>query len=75
MGTARTGTEHTTGRPRRRQSSEFKARVAVEALKGQQTLNELASAFGVHPVQIAQWKRQRLEASAGVFESRRERTA
>ena len=57
------------GRPRRRHSSAFKAQVAVEALKGQQTLNELASAFGVHPVQIAQWKRQLLDASADVFES------
>jgi len=57
------------GRPRRRHSSEFKARVALEALKGQKTLNELASEFGVHPVQIAQWKRQLLDASAGVFES------
>lgn len=57
------------GRPRRRHSSEFKARVALEALKGQKTLNELASEFGVHPVQIAQWKRQLLDASADVFES------
>ena len=76
MGTARTGTEHTTGRPRRRHRSEFKARVALEALKGQKTLNELASEFGVHPVQIAQWKRQLLDASTGIFEggstSRRE---
>jgi transposase-like protein len=77
MDIQRTGIEHTTGRPRRRHSSEFKARVAVEALKGQKTLNELASEFGVHPVQIAQWKRHLLDASAGVFESgatgRRER--
>ena len=77
MGIQRTGTEHTTDRLRRRHSSEFKARVALEALKGQKTLNELASEFGVHPVQITQWKRQLLDASAGVFESgstgRRER--
>ena len=62
---------------RRRHSSEFKARVALEALKGQKTLNELASEFGVHPVQIAQWKRQLLDSSASVFEaesaSKRER--
>ncbi|MGH2503230.1 MAG: transposase, partial [Ktedonobacterales bacterium] len=37
------------GTIRRRHSSEFKARVAREALKGQKTLNELASEFGVHP--------------------------
>lgn len=67
----------TTGTPRRRHSSEFKARVALEAVKGQKTLNELASEFGVHPVQIAQWKRQLLDASAEIFEGghagRRER--
>jgi transposase-like protein len=77
MGTRPAERPHSTRRPRRRHSSEFKAQVALEALKGQKTLNELASEFGVHPVQIAQWKRQLLEASAGVFENgaagRRER--
>ena len=57
------------GTIRRRHSSEFKARVALEAVKGQKTLNELASEFGVHPVQIAQWKRQLVEASPATFES------
>lgn len=64
------------GTTRRRHSSEFKAKVALEALKGQKTLNELASEYGVHPVQIAQWKRQAQEGLTGVFEhapSRRER--
>jgi transposase-like protein len=69
MGTQERGVEHAIGRPRRRHSSAFKARVALEALKEQKTLNELASEVGVHPVQIAQWKRQLLEASASVFES------
>jgi transposase-like protein len=39
--------------------------VALEALKGQKTLNELASEFGVHPVQIAQWKRHLLDGQCG----------
>lgn len=52
---------------RRRHSNEFKAQVALEALKGQKTLNELASEFGVHPVQIAQWKRQAQEGMSGLF--------
>jgi transposase-like protein len=56
------------GTVRRRHSSEFKARVALEAVKGQKTLNELATEFGVHPVQIAQWKRQLVEASPATFE-------
>jgi transposase-like protein len=39
---------------RRQHSAEFKAQVAVAALREQQTLNELANAYGVHPVQVAQ---------------------
>jgi transposase-like protein len=61
---------------RRRHSSACKAKVALEALKGQKTLNELASEYGVHPVQIAQWKRQAQDGLTGVFanpSSRRER--
>jgi transposase-like protein len=42
---------------RKRYSAEFKAWLAFEALKGEQTLNELASEYGVHPTQIAQWKK------------------
>lgn len=57
------------GTVRRRHSSEFKAKVALEAVKGQKTLNELGAEFGVHPVQIAQWKRQLVEASPAAFES------
>jgi transposase-like protein len=52
---------------RRRFSSEFKFRVALEAATGQQTLSELASKHGVHPNQISQWKRQLLESGADVF--------
>ncbi len=64
------------GTVRRRHSSAFKARVALEAIKGQKTLNELATQFGVHPVQIAQWKRQLVDASPTTVEgsgSRKER--
>jgi transposase-like protein len=41
---------------RKQYSAEFKARVALEALKGLKTVNELASTYGVHPTQIAHWK-------------------
>src|SRR5712691_3040721 len=41
---------------RKQYSAECKARVALEALKGRNTVNELASTYGVHPTQIAHWK-------------------
>lgn len=54
-------------RPRRNHGSAFKAKVAIEALKEQQTLVELGQRFQVHPNQIAQWKRQLLERAEEVF--------
>jgi len=61
------------GQQRRRHTAEFKAQVAVAALKEQQTLNELASTYGVHPVQVAQWKKQALTGLPEVFTGRRAR--
>jgi putative transposase len=52
---------------RKTHSEEFKARVAVEAIKGVRTLSELSAAHGVHPTVIAQWKRQLLEGAPEVF--------
>ena len=52
---------------RRRYGSDFKFRVALEAAKGQKTLNELASEHAVHPNQISTWKRQLLDGGAGLF--------
>ena len=58
------------GRPRRNHSPAFKARVALEALKGEQSLIEIAERFDVHPNQITKWKRQLVEnASAAVGET------
>ncbi len=54
-------------RKRRRHSDEFKARVALEAVKGVKTLSELSAAYGVHPSVIAQWKRHLVDGSAEVF--------
>jgi transposase len=45
---------------RKRYSAKFKARVAVEAIRGEKTLSQLAAQFQVHPVQIAQWKKAAL---------------
>jgi transposase-like protein len=46
------------GKKRVRHSAEFKGKVALEALKGVQTVNELAGHYQIHPTQISQWKRQ-----------------
>ena len=56
--------------PRRSYSADFKAKLALEAIKGRQTLNELAVEHGVHPNQISQWRTQLLEAAPGVFSER-----
>lgn len=56
-----------TRRSRRNHSSEFKAKVALEAIKGEQTLTELAERFQVHPNQIVQWKKQLLEKAGTAF--------
>lgn len=58
---------------RKRYTPEFKAKVAVEALREQATANEIASRHGVHPVQVAQWKKAALEHIPGAFTSRAER--
>jgi putative transposase len=52
---------------RRNHSAAFKAKVAIEALKGDKTLSELSSQYGVHSNQIGAWKKQLVEASPGVF--------
>jgi transposase len=54
-------------RPRRNHSPAFKAKVALAAVRGEQTLTELAQQFDVHPNQIKQWKDQLLEGATGVF--------
>ncbi len=56
---------------RRRFTAEFKAKVALEAVKEQETLAELGSRFGVHPVQVAQWKKHLKDGLPELFADRR----
>ena len=53
---------------RKRHSEGFKAKVTLEAIKGIRTAGQLASVFGVHPTQIAHWKRLLMEGAPSVFE-------
>ncbi len=55
-------------RPRRNHSPAFKARVALEAIKGEKTLSELAQQYDVHANQISTWRSQLLEGAVGVFD-------
>ena len=57
-------------RPRRNHKAAFKAKVALAAVKGEQTLAELAQKYDVHANQITQWRTELLEGAAGVFDGR-----
>lgn len=60
---------------RKKFASPFKAKVAIEALKGHQTVNQIAAEFEVHPSQVNAWKKQLLEESVDIFsQGRKQRT-
>ena len=48
---------------RRRHDPEFKARVAMEAIKGIKTIQEIAKDYEIHPVQVSEWKKKMLEGA------------
>jgi len=58
---------------RKRYSKEFKARVALEAIKGQKTASEIASEYGVHPNQISNWKKRLTASASDVFSRGKDR--
>lgn len=55
-------------RPRRNHTSAFKSKVALAAIRGEQTLSELGQHYDVHPNQIKQWRDHLLEGASDVFE-------
>ncbi len=50
---------------------EFKAKVGLEALRGVKTINEIGQEYGVHPVQVGQWKKEIQEQAKTLFEGKR----
>lgn len=62
-------------RQRKKHSGAFKAKVALEAVKGERTLNELAGQFEVHPTQVVQWKQRLVSGASDLFNGGAERDA
>jgi transposase len=60
---------------RKQYSAKFKARVAIEAIRGEKTLSQLGSQFKVHPIQIAKWRKAALEQLPELFVDGRTRKA
>jgi len=58
---------------RKQYSPKFKAKVALEAIRGERTLTQLASQYHVHPIQVGQWRKTALEQLAEVFVDGRKR--
>ena len=56
---------------RKTYTAAFKAKVGLEAIRGVKTVNEIGQAYGVHPAQVGQWKKEILERAATLFESKR----
>ena len=59
---------------RRRHDPEFKARVALEALKGERTIQEIASEYEIHPVQVSDWKKVMAANAAMAFDPKAAKT-
>jgi transposase-like protein len=59
---------------RRRHEPEFKARVALEALKGAKTIQQIAKEYDIHPVQVSDWKKTMTEGLTDIFGSGRKKS-
>ena len=60
---------------KKQHDSKFKARVALEAIKGEKTISEISSMYGVHSTQITRWKKKALEGLADIFSNNHEKVA
>jgi len=58
---------------RKRHDAAFKAKVALEAVKGERTISQLSSEYGAHPNQIGQWKKRLLEELPFIFSDKRKK--
>ena len=58
---------------RKHYDSKFKAQVSLEAIKGQRTVTQIASDYGVHPNMVTQWKKAALEEFPGIFSSKQQK--
>jgi len=59
------------GKTRKQFSGDFKAKIALEAIKGIKTVNEIGQAYGVHPTQVGLWKKELQEQAPALFEVKR----
>jgi transposase len=59
--------------PRTPRTAAFKKKVALEALKEDKTMNQLASQYGVHPLQVGKWKKELIDGAESMFEGKRGR--
>lgn len=62
-----------TKKPRTPRTAAFKKKIALEALREDKTLNQLASEHGIHPLQVGKWKKELIEGAESLFENKRDR--
>ncbi len=62
-----------TRKPRTPRTAAFKKKVAIEALREDKTLNQLASEHGIHPLQISKWKKDLIDGAESLFEGKKSR--
>ena len=61
-----------TKKPRTPRTAAFKKKIALEALREDKTLNQLASEHGIHPLQAGKWKKELIDGAESLFESKRD---